>query len=189
MENFDARWDMLPLCPAGPYTVEDILKGNFVMTCTTVLRRELIPSFPKWLFEMKLGDWPLWIMVARYGKIELMDEIMGAYRVHCGGVWTSMPQITQKAEEVRMLRTLDKELMYQYTDIIRETIAPRYLSLAIASREKDRRIETAKHFINYIRSGGLRRSDSARLIASMIVYEVIGPWYKVFARGQSVNHG
>ncbi len=181
-EDFDAGWDVAPSRPAGPYVVEDILKGNFVVTCTTVVRRELIPPFPNWFFEMKLGDWPLWAMIARYGKIELMDEIVAAYRIHLGGTWSSMPHINRVREEARVLRALDKELKHQHRNVIRKTLVPHYLYLAITSRSKGKRIETAKYFINYIRSGGWRRPGSARFIAGMIAYEVIGPWYKVLSR-------
>ncbi|MGD1108567.1 MAG: glycosyltransferase [Terracidiphilus sp.] len=186
-ENSDVKWDVFPPHPAGTYTVEDILKGTFVVTCTTVLRRELVPSFPKWYFEMKLGDWPLWAMIARFGKIELMDEIMAAYRIHPGGTWSSLPYVTRLDEAARMLRALDKELAYQYTEIIRETNATPYLDLARTSRSKGRRIETAKHVVAYIRNGGWRCPGSARIIAGMITFEVFGSWYKVFSRAKSAN--
>src|SRR3984885_13749881 len=64
-ENFDVKFDVYPMCPAGPYTVEDLFKRNFVMTCSAVLRRELIGLLPEWFFKMKLGDWPLCALVAR----------------------------------------------------------------------------------------------------------------------------
>jgi glycosyltransferase involved in cell wall biosynthesis len=186
-QNPDYEWGVFPSMPAGPYTVEDILKGNFVMTCTAMLRRKFIPSFPKWIFKMKLGDWPLCGMVARYGRIELMDEITAAYRVHQGGTWSSLTRTTRLGEAARMLRALDKELEYQYTDLIRETITSPYIGLALTSRSNGRRIETAKHVINFIRNGGWRRPGSAQFIASMITYGLIGSWYKIFSREKSAN--
>jgi glycosyltransferase involved in cell wall biosynthesis len=75
-----AEEDVFPSLPAGAYTIEDLLKGNFVMTCSTVLRRNLIPPLPRWFAEMKLGDWPLFALVARHGTVDLMDEIMAVYR-------------------------------------------------------------------------------------------------------------
>ncbi len=181
-QNLDVRLDVVPQLPAGRYTIEDILKGNFVMTCTAVLRRKYISQFPKWFFEMKLGDWPLCAMVARYGTIELLDEILAAYRIHCGGVWSSVSQGVRAEESLRMLRALDKEFGYQYTDTIRETIVSMYHSLAFDSRSKGRRMEAARHLVNYIRNGGWHRPGSARVIAGMITFEVIGSWYKVFSR-------
>ena len=183
-QNFDVGLDLVPQLPAGPYTIEDILKGNFVMTCTAMLRRKYISQFPKWFFEMKLGDWPLCAMVARYGTIELLDEVMATYRIHSGSVWSSVSQGIRAEESLRMLRALDKELGYEYTGAIRDGIASIYRSLAVDSRSKGSRMETAKHLVNYIRYGGWNRPGSARVIASMITYEVIGSWYKVFSRAR-----
>lgn len=184
-QNLNVRLDVVPQLSAGPYTIEDILKGNFVMTCTAVLRRKYVGRFPEWFFEMKLGDWPLFGMVARYGTIELMDEIMAAYRIHSGGVWSSVSQGVRAEESLRMLKALDKELRYEYTDAIREAMASMYYASAVASRSKSRRIETARHLVNYLRSGGWHRAGTVRFIAGMITYEVIGSWYKVFSRAES----
>jgi glycosyltransferase involved in cell wall biosynthesis len=183
-QNFDLNLDVVPQLPAGAYTIEDILKGNFVMTCTAVLRRKYIGQFPKWFFDMKLGDWPLCAMVARYGRVELLDEIMAAYRIHSGGVWSSVSLDIRAEESLRMLKALDKELAYEYTDAIRGGIAAMYRSLAIDSRSKGRRVETARHLLNYIRNGGWHCPGSARVIAGMIAYGVIGSWYKVFSRAR-----
>jgi glycosyltransferase involved in cell wall biosynthesis len=187
-QNVDVGLDVVGQLPAGPYTIEDILKGNFVMTCTVVLRRKYIGEFPKWFFEMKLGDWPLYAMVARYGTIELVDEILAAYRIHSGGVWSSVSQAVRAEESLRMLKALDKEFRYEYRDAIRETIASMYHSLALDSRSKGRRIETARHLVNYIRNGGWHRPGSARVIAGLITYEVIGSWYKLFSGANSSKH-
>ena len=182
--EFDRGRGMLDVHPpnaAGAYALEDLLKVNFVMTCTTVLRRKLVPAFPKWFFKMKLGDWPLYAMVARYGKIELMDEITGAYRIHRGGTWTSMQSITRANESARMLRALDRELGYQYKTIIRETITAPYLNLARTSWSQGRHIDTAKRLFSYIRNGGLRRSNLARRIVGIIMSLLFGSKYKMFS--------
>jgi glycosyltransferase involved in cell wall biosynthesis len=185
MQDLDVRPDVFPQLPAGPYTIEDILKANFLLPCTAVLKRKYISQFPKWFFEMKVGDWPLCTMVARYGTIELMDEIMAAYRIHPGGVWSSMPQAIRAEQRLQVLRALDKELRYEYRNAIREAVASVYRGLACDSRSRGKRIETARHMVNYVRSGGWHCPGGARVIASMITYEVIGPWYRVFSRTDS----
>jgi glycosyltransferase involved in cell wall biosynthesis len=187
-ENFDVKFKVFPPRPAGLYTIEDLLRGNFVMTCSTVLRRELISPFPKWFFEMKLGDWGLCAMVARHGKIELMDETMATYRVHPGCTWSSLPETTRLRESARMLRALDKELRYQYTDAILEAVAAPYLQLAIAARLKGRRAETGHHLLNCVRNGGLRLPGTARTFIGLATYMIIGPGYKMFSRLKDTPH-
>lgn len=186
-QNLDTKWEVYPSCSRGTYAVEDILKANFVITCTAVLRRKLISQLPEWLFEMKLGDWPLFAMVAHYGEIELMDGVMAAYRVHHGGVWSSMSQGARLEEILRMLKALDKELRYKYTDTIREVIASMHLGLISISRAKGKRKETAKRFVNYLRDGGWRRPGTARVIVGIVAYEIVGVWCKVFSRTNSAN--
>lgn len=89
---------------------------------------------PDWFLDLKLGDWPLHILVARSGKIELMDEVMAVYRMHSAGMWTSGQAIDQKYAMMRMLKALDHHLNSQYTKAIRRAFAVKYFDMAIIER-------------------------------------------------------
>ena len=193
-EGFDIpiRHEMVfPEMPAGTYTIEDILRGNFVMTCTMVLRRNLVGRFPKWFFNGKLGDWPLCAMVARGGSIELMDETLAIYRVHQGSGWSSLPEEVRLREAGNMLRALDKELDYRYTNVVCHAVSPRYLQLAIKARENGQRIKTGRYLLGCIRNGVLRlpiglrlfgADYSPKLLMSLAAYVLFGNSYKTFSR-------
>jgi glycosyltransferase involved in cell wall biosynthesis len=182
-----AELDVFPSLPPGPYTIEDLLKENFVMTCSTVLRRNLIPPLPRWFSEMKLGDWPLFALVAQHGTIELMDEIMAVYRVHAASTWSSLPLISRFREAARMLRALDGHLGFRYTNIIRRTIAPFYLEMAMTARRNNNRTETAKHVLSCLRNGGWQLPDSRRTLAGLAAYTLIGAWYRVFSKAKRAS--
>jgi glycosyltransferase involved in cell wall biosynthesis len=182
-----AEADVFPSLPAGPYTIEDLLKGNFVMTCSAVLRRDLVPALPHWFRRMKLGDWPMFALAARHGSIELMDEVMAAYRVHAGSTWSSLPSITRLREGSRMLKALDRHLEFQYTRTIKRTLAQSYFQMACHARQDGSRTETGKHFVNCIRNGGWRLPGSRRALAGLAAYTLIGSWYKVFSRAKQSN--
>jgi glycosyltransferase involved in cell wall biosynthesis len=186
-ETGAAEIEVFPPHAAGPYSVEDLLRGNFVMTCSAVMRRDLIGPPPDWYFKIKLGDWPLFAMVARHGKIELMDEVMAAYRVHSGSTWSILPSPTRLREEVRMLSALDEQLGFQYTNTIRQTITRSYLELAIRARANGNRRETVEHLVSCIRNGGLLLPGNRRLLAGLAVYTAFGSWYKVFSRANSAG--
>jgi hypothetical protein len=124
-------------------------------------------------------------MVARYGKIEMMGEIMATYRRHPGGTWSSRTQNSRIRESTRMLKALDRALGYRYTKTIRQTIAPSCLNLAVSARESGKRIETVKHFVEWIHNGGLRTADGPRAFASLLAYIVMGPLYRLLARSKS----
>lgn len=181
--------DVFPSLAAGTYSIEDLLRGNFVMTCSTVLRRDLVGALPARFSEVQPGDWLLFALVARHGKIELMDEVMAAYRVHYGASWSSLPSLSRLRETSRMLRVLDKYLEFQYTDTIRQTIVGPYLELAGAARLKGNRRETAKHLSSCIRNGGWQLPGCRRTLAGLLAYILIGSWYKLFSKATSASSG
>lgn len=68
-------------------TINRLAKFNYIHTASVVFRNRLVPDLPRWVFRLMLGDWPLFCLVAQHGKLRLLDEVMGIYRVHAGGVW------------------------------------------------------------------------------------------------------
>ena len=65
---------LYPTLSAGPYSMEDLLRQNFVMTCSVVVRRDLLAPLPASFSDIKPGDWPRYVLVARHGKIQLMNR-------------------------------------------------------------------------------------------------------------------
>jgi glycosyltransferase involved in cell wall biosynthesis len=181
-ETGSAEFDVFPPRVAGPYTIEDLLKWNFVMTCSAVMRRDLMHGFPSELSEMIVGDWARSAWVARHGTIELMDETMAAYRVHAGSMWSSLPFPTRMRESARMLRALDKELGYAYKNTIRQTIGSSHLQMALTARSNGKRMETATHLVSCMLNGGLHISASFRTFAGLAAYILFGSGYKLFSR-------
>jgi glycosyltransferase involved in cell wall biosynthesis len=188
-ENLGSKPEVFPPHPAGPYTLEDLLKGNLVMTCSAVVRHDLIGSLPASLSPTAVGDWPRYALAARHGTIELMDEVMAGYRVHRGSTWSSQPSSARLLESARMLEALDKELEYRYTKTIRETIARFCLELAYTARSEGNRFATAKHLASFIRNGGWRLAVSPRTFAGLAGYTLIGSWYKVFSKANESTNG
>jgi glycosyltransferase involved in cell wall biosynthesis len=174
-----------PDLPPGQYQLNDLLKGNFIPTCTAVLRRQSAGPLPDWVFRMRMSDWPLWALAARHGSIELMDEVTATYRMHTGGVWSSLSRSQGWIEVARMLKALDKELRFEYTGTITEAIAPRLLQLAVEARSNGKRTEVAKLLMNWLRYGGLRLPVNPRLPGGLLTYLLIGSGYKIFSRAHS----
>ena len=182
-----AEADIFPPLPAGTYGIEDLLTRNFVMTCSTVLRRDLVGPLPSWFLKMKLGDWPLFALVAARGKIALMEDIMAAYRVHSGSMWSSRPLVWRLREGSLMLKALDRHLKFQYTETIQQTIASSYLQMSIAARRDGNRLETARHLLDCVRNGGWPPRVNCRLLTGLTAYVLIGPWCKVFSRRKETS--
>ena len=69
------------------YTLRELLQHNFIPALSVLFRNH--PEFhplPHWFTETPYADWPLHILSATRGKLAYIDEVMGVYRRHEGGV-------------------------------------------------------------------------------------------------------
>jgi glycosyltransferase involved in cell wall biosynthesis len=169
---------VFPSLPSGSYTIEDLLKENFIMTCSALLRRALSESLPSSFSKTKIGDWPRFIMAARHGRIQVMDDVMAVYRVHSQGTFSSMSLLARLKECTEMLMILDECLNYEYTNAIQRTLAAYYLDMASIMRENGKRFGTARYVFSCIRNGGWK-PGRRRCVAGLATYALIGSWYRV----------
>jgi glycosyltransferase involved in cell wall biosynthesis len=119
-----------PTIPSGSYTIADLFETNWLATCTVMYRWGSVGPLPDWVLNLKMGDWPLHILVGRSGKIRLMDEVMGVYRIHPAGAWSSLFRVDQLLATREMFITLRKHLNFQDTETIRRPLARIGLDLA-----------------------------------------------------------
>jgi glycosyltransferase involved in cell wall biosynthesis len=186
------REDLAGLLPvalraAGTYTLEDLLRENFIPTCTVVYRWNSLTRFPSWFLQSSLGDLPLHAMVAGQMKIELLDECMAVYRIHADGMWSSRDRNSQILENARMLAALNRHLGFRYDNILAPIILGSYLNAAVIARQRRKRVETARHLILCIRHGGWRQPATRRLLAGLAAYTLIGSGYRIFSRAKAAN--
>jgi glycosyltransferase involved in cell wall biosynthesis len=87
-------------------SIENLLFSNFISTPSVMYRNGLIQEFPDWYTKQSMGDWTSYILLAEYGKIGYINEVMSAYRIHSGGTWSSKPREYQLTETIRMLKTV-----------------------------------------------------------------------------------
>lgn len=98
-------WNQTP--PPALAAVDDLLRGNFIITCTTMYRNGKIGVFPDWFRRGRFCDWTLHVLNAQHGAIAYIDREMAAYRQHAGGIWTGLPQIERlrwMAETAQLMR-------------------------------------------------------------------------------------
>jgi glycosyltransferase involved in cell wall biosynthesis len=176
-----SKHSLFPVIPAGVYTLEDLLSGNFVMTCTVVCRWSSLGRLPGWFLDLGLGDWPLFALLATRGTINLMDDTMATYRVHQGGIWSSRTESSRFRESIRMLKALNEELAFEHASTISNTIARFYLEWGENSRLSRNRAETAKCVMNALRHGGTRLPGGFRSLAGLALYALLGSWSKLLS--------
>jgi len=104
------------------YTLNDLLKGNFIPACSVMFRRGLFGSYPEWIYTFPIADWPLHILNAHYGEIGHICEVMGVYRNHGEGIWNSIEEIDQIRNNLEMSRNLVRHLDPRFKNRIRTRI-------------------------------------------------------------------
>ncbi len=94
-------------------TIEDLCRGNYIETAS-VMYRKSFETLPDWLIPLPIGDWPINILHAQYGKIGYINRPMSVYRIHNCGIWTSRPTIQRFVDCITAAEVCNKMLQYRY---------------------------------------------------------------------------
>jgi glycosyltransferase involved in cell wall biosynthesis len=95
-------------------TIEELLVGNFINTCSVMFRRDHSNELPSRFCSLHMGDWPLHVLNAQYGKIGYLNAVMAAYRVHDKGVWSLVGRLQQLEIEADAMDFLFSILDHPY---------------------------------------------------------------------------
>ena len=113
---------MWPIQGKEIFDLSDLVKFNFIPTCSALIRRESIKEIPIWAYSLNFLDWLLFILAAEHGKIKFIDEVMSTYRVHSSGFWSSMDPINRMESRLQFFENLDPYLDYKYTNEIQRAL-------------------------------------------------------------------
>lgn len=115
------------------YSLEQFLEGWVIPhTASVMFRNGLIREFPDWMLRLGFGDLPLLTMLGESGDFGFLGEVMGVYRKHKGGIWTSGLEFTRWSNEVAIERflavleyneTLKQHLPARFSRVLRKKIA------------------------------------------------------------------
>lgn len=103
-------------------TVEDLLRGDCLVACATMLRK-LFDTLPSWCEELPLDDWPTFVLHAQHGGIGYLDEAMSAYRIHSRSAWSSLSRREKLPRKIETRRRVAQELGAPYDAILAPVIA------------------------------------------------------------------
>jgi len=105
--------------------LHELLRGNFIATSSVVYRRTSVAEVPAWYDGFfPVTDWPLHVLYAREGGIGYLDRTLGVYRLHAGGLYSTLGErekLEANADFYRRLRAC----------------APRALATEIACGRRD----------------------------------------------------
>jgi len=97
------------------FSAAQLASDNFIGNFSAcVYRRECIDRLDPALFEMKVYDWMLNIMVAQEGMIGYIPVIMSVYRAHPSGVWSGKTPDEHKPELLELIDEYNKYLDFKF---------------------------------------------------------------------------
>jgi glycosyltransferase involved in cell wall biosynthesis len=111
-------------------SLSDVLRKNGIATCTVMYRQRVLRSDLSGLHKLSQGDWPLQMHAAMLGPIGYMNDVLGAYRQHDGGLWTSLGEARRAAETARAAAYGMGIVPRDYQAIAARTAAKRALEAA-----------------------------------------------------------
>lgn len=115
-------------------TLKDILRWNYILTCTVMYRHECRPIMPPTLQALYHGDMPTWTLLAERGRIGFINETMSVYRLHEGGIWTGISIEKRMFELERTINGIHDYLGNRYPSIQRASLSIRYVECAAQYR-------------------------------------------------------
>jgi glycosyltransferase involved in cell wall biosynthesis len=139
-----APWNWVPEHQPPFATFEDIWMGNFIPMCSAMFRRAALGEIPAWYEAcFPITDWPLHILGARHGSIGYINEVMGVYRQHSGGLYSVHTEAKKLEKTLQFYRSMNANLDYRYDPLIRAAISKHFFEWA-EEYEKRGDIEAAR---------------------------------------------
>jgi glycosyltransferase involved in cell wall biosynthesis len=110
--------------------ISDILGHAIVPTGSVMIRRSAL-TFPSEAFESPGPDRFMQAGAALAGALVYMDEDWGAYRVHSGGVYSSLDRVKVMQNRLKNLELLHSFLEYRYVKDVRRARSFAHYQIAL----------------------------------------------------------
>ncbi|MFC1704060.1 glycosyltransferase [Candidatus Omnitrophota bacterium] len=114
-------------------TLKDLLHRNFMPTSSVMVRNNLVREFPQWFYSVTFCDWPFFLLSAQHGDIGYLDEIMGVYRIHSGGVWARSYErvgegrIKHYQADLQFFKVINEHFGYKYDVLLTQEVQRRHV--------------------------------------------------------------
>lgn len=99
-------------------------------TSTFFYRNQYLQEYPEWMYGDVMTDFPLYMLMSRYGKAKFINEITSVYRHRMDGVssagWNYEKAIRRR---ISVYKNVNREFNYKHRKIINPIISSYYYSL------------------------------------------------------------
>lgn len=103
-------WPITPVDHPTIATLDSLWGSGHIASCSVMVRRAICTTLPQWYIDSAVSDWALNILAGLHGDVGYIADVMGVYRRHSRGLWTSMTIVRQRTVRVRFYQDLNKAL-------------------------------------------------------------------------------
>ncbi|MCM3903809.1 MAG: glycosyltransferase [Pyrinomonadaceae bacterium] len=104
-------------------TVEDVIAGMVPIPCTVLFRNNLLGELPECFYQVTNADWMMSVLLAEHGHIGYINEVMAAYRMHPGGMWSRLNRQQRLRGHIHTYKTMNEHMKFKYDRLISDRIA------------------------------------------------------------------
>lgn len=99
-------------------------------TSTFFYRNQYLKDYPKWMYGDVMTDFPLYMLMSKYGKAKFINEITSVYRHRPNGVSSlSFTRERSSRRRIFVYKHVNRDFQYQFTSQISPIIADYYFAL------------------------------------------------------------
>ena len=123
-------WDVADTEGLLAHRDDDNIQMSPGHTSTFFFRNQFIQDYPEWMYSDVMTDFPLYMLLSRFGKAKFINEVTSVYRHRPNGV-SSKGWNCIKASERRIFvyENVNKDFDYKYKKIINPILAGYYYNL------------------------------------------------------------
>ncbi len=131
-------------------TIEDQIRDVYSYHTSSVIYRNRLLEIPDFFIQIESGDIALFTMLAQFGKIKYLDEVMSVYRKHGKGITQFHSGKRLYQGRLNMNLHLDRYFEGKYTNLYKVINEDLYANLFETCIENKKLYSLIKHSLRYL---------------------------------------
>jgi glycosyltransferase involved in cell wall biosynthesis len=125
-----------PSISSGRYGIGEIIRHNFLPSCSVMFRNGIQRDLPDWYFDIApTTDHPLWVVASLSGDIVLLERTMADYMLTPGSSYMSKGPLFWYQQNAKFLEHIEKIVPPQWQRMVRREKGKRFESMAYLLRK------------------------------------------------------
>ena len=123
-------WDTATTAELLEHKDNDNIEMSPGHTSTYFYRNNLLVDFPDWMYGNVMTDFPLYMLVSRYGKAKFINEVTSVYRSRlCSDSTKDFTLLKAYRQRIYAYENVNKELGYEFKGIINPIVSDYYFRI------------------------------------------------------------